>query len=445
MIYLLLLILLGAERKNWASTFLIYAPIIDAFHNFLPGKQIGYEVPKFLAFAFTYFAFYQGHKLKIKAYCGNPMFIAFISLYFLVLIVSLTQSTDFFMSLQWLMNYSIAIISVIFYYYLFSISDNVLVLANKFFKICIITASLWLLYISLCSIFQYGRYVNDYGVESVIFFGHSNFYQLFPWVYLLSVFPYLIANKFNLRYVIIWVGSLFIFFLVAKRTYVYITILIAIMSLAPQYLRLKKIMMGLVYLSIIFLSLYLGRDIINKYFFKARKASMEHSYYEEGRFMEYAAYKDEILNKQPVFNILFGKELFNSGDKFFQHSKYKIFQYGPRALHSDFSTLLYGAGLIGISIYFIILISIGLYFFKISIGLDLNDSYKMIKYMFWALLVAIIVNGLSDGILGFSNRFIPFMLLGTNMGVINNLRNSKRNAKITTFNAQKDSDSRRNV
>jgi hypothetical protein len=415
------------KNKKWSEIFLMYAPITDAFYHFLPGKDLFYDIPKFLAFVIVYFSFYYKNRVEISRKCRGSGFVKITFLFILSLFISLTQSTDVLYSFTWLTNYSLAISSIVIYFYFFSIQKSLVYTIEKFFKICFIAASLWLIYISACSFFEYGRFYEDYAVTSFIYFGHTNFFQLFPWVYLLMVFPYfLISQKNLLFYTAVWIASLLIIIIIAKRTYIYITLIGIALTLVPFYVTRRKLSSLFFFSIIMIITFYSSRGLINKYFFQARAVSLEHSYFEEGRFYELSSYKIEIIDREPITHILIGKELFNSQGKFFHYTSDIIQKDKRRILHSDFSTLLYGSGIIGMGLYLILLISAGIYFSRITRHLKIDSTkLQIIKNFFWSLLFVIFFNGFSDGILGFSNRFIPFMLLGSFLGIFNNIRKNQ--------------------
>jgi hypothetical protein len=423
MIYILsTLVFIIVVRKNWSETFLIYAPLIDTFHNFLPGKDIGNDIPRFVAFTMVYASFYLKNRLVLKRQIKGATFVRLVLLFILLLFISLTQSTDLTVSGKWLLNYVFALLAIIIYFFLFAINNNPDFTFNKFMKICFSSAALWLTYILFCTYFKLGKNTDDYAVTSFIHLGYVNFYQIFPWVYLLFVFPYFFIFKSNkLYYLSVWIGSALVFLFIAKRTYVYLTLASAVLTMIPYSLRKRKLSYVFFFSLIILFTSYVAGDLIQRYFLQARAASLEISFFEEGRWMELTSYKIEMIDREPTTNILIGKELFNSQGKFFKYTSDIIHMDKMRILHSDFSTLLYGSGIIGITLYILMLIFIGNYVRIITRNFQILDSKLILyKYTVYGLITLLLFNGLSDGILGFSNRFIPFMLIGTFTGILTN-------------------------
>lgn len=419
MVYLISIILLyRLYPQKYTVHFLIFLPVIDTLHNILPGKQIGHEYLKILSFWFIYYIFFKTYKQYFPQQKKNNILFTIHSVVILLLLLSLTSTTDFFYSLPFLLNFINVLIAFKVYYWLFYVHYSEI--SKPFFKNCFYALLLWVINIVICSIFHYGRFSDSYTGSASIYFGHTNFFSLFPMVYLLMLTPYYFFNlKKRVLSILLFIISFIIFLLVAKRTYIYITAISLSISLGYYYLKKRSLLLIMAtFLLLIGTYSLIGEKYYNR-FASARERSMQNSYFEEGRFLEISTYGYEVLQKKKLWNTLFGKEVFNSQGKFFHQSNYFWLRNDKeRIFHSDFAMLLYGTGLVGISAYIIFLFGIFFhYLFKLKKAKNPENAKKLFNGIFIGIFIAFLFNLLSDGILGFSNRLIPFMLLGALSGL----------------------------
>lgn len=285
-------------------------------------------------------------------------------------------------------------------------------------KSLLVSWALYVSYIVLTSVMQIGDMATYAGQSSIIYIGSLSFYELFP----LSYFTFLLLVYFELsedkstrkeyiRAVFLGVVTFIIFLLILKRTYIYLPVL----GLALYIFmggRLKKL--GTVMLLAIMVFGLLAITGLADFFlfsFMIRFDSIFRNPFEEGRFLEYVTYYEEIIKRTSLQTILFGTEIFNSFGKFFHVVYVNISDRYSRVLHSDYTNILFGAGMIGLFLYFCFLASMTYASIKIK-------ERKGLRLVLIALMVTLIFNGFSDGILDYTNRYYPFLMIGALYGFL---------------------------
>jgi hypothetical protein len=101
--------------------------------------------------------------------------------------------------------------------------------------------------------------------------------------------------------------------------------------------------------------------------------------------------------------LVFGREFLNSRDTIGK---------GLRGLHVDYIILLHGTGLVGLLLYFNILLQIIRRYLRLKNFYRSNTFFKVSKISFWALLFCLLTVSFSGGIVGITARSYAFMYLG---------------------------------
>jgi hypothetical protein len=153
-------------------------------------------------------------------------------------------------------------------------------------------------------------------------------------------------------------------------------------------------------------------NIVQNSFLKRFQTQTSTTYIEEGRGIELKLYPDYV--KKKGFNtFFFGEEIFHSAGKysFIETTLHDE----SRILHSDYANLLYGSGIIGISFYLLLFLIIIFNVIYLSKGKHEMGKYKL---LFFSIVIPLLINGFSDGILAMSNRAISFYLIGSILGIM---------------------------
>lgn len=286
---------------------------------------------------------------------------------------------------------------------------------KELIKSTIIACALYMLNIFFCSIFHLG--INaSYTKMSFVFLGGMDYFHLFPLIYSIVFFQFsnIKEKNYKISQTILTITVILTMLLIGKRTYIYL------ISFGVLYNLIKDKRKAIIYtilIGLILLIFPIVINLVNIQFFEAR-TPFKRNPFEEGRFLEYGAYYKEIIHGEDPYVILFGKELFNSRGQFFKHSNFIIDD--DRVLHSDYTNILFGTGLVGATVYLILLLSL-IVNMKKQKG---NNNLELNKYKtgYYSILISLIVNGFSDGILGFSNRFFPFFLMGAVFGLLKSIQ-----------------------
>jgi O-antigen ligase len=154
--------------------------------------------------------------------------------------------------------------------------------------------------------------------------------------------------------------------------------------------------------------------------YKVREDRMQIDSYEtEGRYMENTLVINDIIFSGNINWLLFGHEVLNSP------GNYGNGVWGDRQLHNDYAQVLNGSGIIGLSLYIFMNISILTYYLKLKkrivfLGLYSNKE-KVLNIVFWSFFIAYFALGLSGSISSIIYNVIRFIFLGAIIGVFKNI------------------------
>jgi hypothetical protein len=141
----------------------------------------------------------------------------------------------------------------------------------------------------------------------------------------------------------------------------------------------------------------------------------ERDLYTEGRTEETAVVWETLIDK-PVYEILFGKEIYNSDAIDFGGNLYH-----GRQLHVDYNSLLVGTGLVGLSIYILILLSICRETFKYGSSILQNTYFMTLRPIILAFVLASLIISYGGGIETVGFRSIFFLICGGSLGILRQL------------------------
>ena len=235
---------------------------------------------------------------------------------------------------------------------------------------------------------------------------------------ILLTYPVLLRNlkKFNfyIRWFIVLVGILSFSFLILamKRAGIIGLIGGGLVFLLLTQSRTRIIRYIIAAAIVVLISLPIYKEILIKRY-EARVKIMEKSD-KEARYLEIFYVIDEFKSGD-IWQKLFGREAFNTGEFFGM----KYFNRG-RMIHGDFSALVYGTGLIGITMYFsifFVLFRKGFLKFK-KIG---NNKLprELLAVFFGLLFATFLISATGSGTVG--ERCIVYTYFGAVLGYLNNL------------------------
>jgi len=164
--------------------------------------------------------------------------------------------------------------------------------------------------------------------------------------------------------------------------------------------------------AILLLASPLYKDSLQKRY--EERVKQTKNYEQEGRYKEFFYVLHEF-EEGNIWQKLFGKEIFNTGQAF----GVKYFNRG-RMIHGDISSMFYGSGLLGITMYFCIYILI--FIRGVSYLKNVRNNVVMQELMasFFSMLFAIMaVSATGSGTVG--EKCLVFLYLGAISGIIGHM------------------------
>lgn len=139
------------------------------------------------------------------------------------------------------------------------------------------------------------------------------------------------------------------------------------------------------------------------------------AYESEARYLENEYVINDILRSGKTDWSLFGHDVLNSP------GNYGNGAFGDRQLHNDYAQVLNGSGVIGFALYFMMNISIFLWYWKLQRKLRWRKRFgkreKMLNAVFIAFFVAYFALGTAGSIDSIVYNVFRFMVLGSVIGV----------------------------
>lgn len=355
-------------------------------------------------------------ELKRNGYKGQKsIFLAIFGFTFLVVIQVFAISSDLVISFKRSLGLIVSLILFIaIYSKYFSRGEIRIALKNIFYSIVIFSVNFVIL-----SGLKIGPSLNEFSYmtgysEKFLRTGNMYFFSLHGMFIISTLFP-LFNGMFRKNTILFFINFLsffsiiFLAFYTYKRTFLLIPLLgVFLYYFLLVYRSKHKFRDAIIVFAGFFILFYSSRELMNRYIQKRSDANTVQSIEGAGRIMEFALYPKVVESRNnSVFFVLFGTEYLNSAGKF-KPLNYLDFE-GKRFLHNDFAHLLYGVGIIGLILYLYILYFI----FRKSLNYLKIEDPLVKKYAVSSLIlvIAIFVSGLSDGILYFLNRGIPFFAI----------------------------------
>lgn len=331
------------------------------------------------------------------------------------------------------LNYAI-LISLFYYFILGFFSDNFLYSQTVFLKYfmasmmfpvgyyyirraeqlrSMLNILMWVLgihvfFLIISNIFSLGT--SDYLQGSAYFgAGRVNITKIMMILVLISPLAIRFARNKSIRKVYITIVVVAIIFILigVKRSALLGLVIgyIVYFILAPQKTRATKGLFVIVVIVLITSPLYY--DVLARRF-EARQEQgrfdVSQAEEEEGRMLELAMTWDAFKSGDLRYK-LFGAEFFNSMAYFKTR----------RMLHTDYATMLAGAGIIGLSFFLIIYYLIfrkSYFFFK---TFEANANIREIMAVSITLIIAVMITGISGTVTGVGFRSVAFMFWGASL------------------------------
>lgn len=392
----------------------IFLPILNTIasvtQNYFDGFGTGH-IRILIILLFIVFAF---HKFYQNTLINFIIIINLVYLFILALF-----ATDLSYTFSILVKYGIStLLFTIGYYYIKNLEEYKRLLKAYVFILFIITFS-----ILIANIFHLGS--SDYTSETSFYYGVARVdITMSMAVLILAVSPIflLITNKKRQIYIVVILLISFIIVLLGmKRTAIASLILGYIIYMFISHISIKQIgkYIGISFILLLFSPLFFN-TLYTRYLSRqeAGRFDIDQAQGEEARFMEVNNVINDFINGD-IGHKLFGSELFN----------YKEFANVERMLHTDYTTMLHGSGLIGIFIFIFIYLLI---FKKVNFYRKFFKKNKLMISVVatsFSLLVVALILGIGSTVHGIGVRAYIFLFLGASLGVLNSHYNYIKKGK----------------
>jgi hypothetical protein len=310
-----------------------------------------------------------------------------------------------------------------------------------YLKSCYSALLFYILPILVFSVLQVGRKAT-YGYTKLVYIGGLEMLNLYPIIYLvifiiaLSIYSIISKDVLffqrknpNIFWISISVLFLSIIFLIAKRDYILLPILgIFIFSSIYNRFSLGKNFVLLSFgITIFIFFMSFGYTDILKNQFIANRGGVDLEIYKEGRYLEYEDYIFRLQRYDETLFVLIGEEIFNSRGKFFQNSR--ILFDRDRVLHSDITHFLYGIGIIGLSVFFILLFK--LYrLARVAYRTNLKSDRKLFLWStFVSIFIVMFAHNFTGGLFYLSGKVIQWQMMGILIGLLISNTDAEANSK----------------
>ena len=298
---------------------------------------------------------------------------------------------------------------------------------NRLFKSMIILGILFIANLIISNLFNLGG--SSYSADETDYLQTGSIYSegLNSMGYYLILLPAIIQlypfkRQYEKRIVLLMCFAIFIsLLLVLKRGSLLIVFSgYIILLLFSQFKQRKRLIKTLLFSA---LALVLSFPLYEKMLYERINVRQDR--------LQLDSYESELRHTE---NELVIKDIFYSGNKvwlFFGHEvlnsagNYGGGVYRERQLHNDYAQLLNGSGIIGLSLYFLMNISILTYYLKLRKKILCAGLYgkkeRLLNMVFWAFFLVYFILGFSGSIDSLIYNPIRFIFLGAIIGIFKNI------------------------
>jgi len=342
-------------------------------------------------------------------YSKSIVFIIVFHLYTALLVLS---SSNIFYSFKQYIAVLLAFICYIISLHIFSSFDQL-----KKFKSIIIVLPILMIINSIMSnyfnlgITQYNAGFYSGSIETNKIYSAS--LSIVLWMVLL---PHFTSKKKKIISTVIILILSVIILLTMRRT----GIIIVLLGVAIYFILHNKksypLFLAVISSIFLFISYPIYRDTLSSTIeARAHKVTMERGIEAEIRYKEILSVSNKIFSfSDPIYS-LFGTELYNSRGTYNSHIH--TFQL-KRLLHSDYSTILHGSGLLGFLLYVMIFVSMYRDCSKLWRNGKKTIIVQELKTVFLIFFILVIVISIPGRMTSISFRTIIFSLLGATTGIL---------------------------
>lgn len=399
----LLYLNMGDKVMLYLPIFLLLAEIVFPL-VYGPSNEMSSNHIKLIFFTFLFSIFVFIRILYRAKYLAN----VFVFTPIVFFVIALLNSSELWEGLKQVIRISVPLFAFPAYYVYFKKTGNI----QQYLKNIMLFMFLFVLLILLSSLLKVGTHWS-YGerrIGGIYFFGVT-LWELYSLSYA-AMFLYFLKDVYRLNRIAVLVmffAVLVILLLIYKRGLLIPMGLALLLYYMYNIKKLNafKVIAGIV-VAYIFLTPFITQILAS---INQREATLHlSSYAEEGRTQELSVYFYYYLNNINLYEILVGQDFFNSGGKFLIMQETIVDEY--RILHSDLANLLYTTGFIGTIFFYAYLVGLFRMFLRIKKSIS-----PLIRYLFYAFFISLILKQFVEGIDMSLNYFIPFSMLGALLGV----------------------------
>jgi hypothetical protein len=408
--------------KKYKERSIIYIPIIFILNKISrslisvnPGAISSIVLLEYtMLFFFIYISIVNLIKSKYSMnYLSKIIFIFIIYL----TIIGLVNSTDKWLTFKATLAITTSFFVLVASYNYIPTGIDLLKIQRQLFIVLL----LFMLNITILSIFKIGESLAGNNIKTYVapflHWGQFNIFEAQGISIITSLFfiTKSIFTQYKKRSILLFAISiviLIIFLLSAKRTNVILIIFgFSFSSFLYYSFKSNKIGKLINSLLIIGFTYVLISPFFSEFVEKREAANDIEIITTKGRTQELSLYPEVIKSQtNHIAFMLIGKELFNSAGKFsVLNSEIGITE--DRALHNDYSQLLYGTGLIGLFLYLLIILKLLRLSYKYRARVQ-TSPYNSIAIGTIVITLELVLGGYDGGILNSADRIIPFFTLG---------------------------------
>jgi hypothetical protein len=297
---------------------------------------------------------------------------------------------------------------------------------NKLFKSLMILGALYLANLVVANLLNLGG--GQYAENEVLFIQTGSIYSegLNSMAYYLLLLPAIIKiypfkeKRSKLMFIISAVIILITLILILKRGALAVVITGYVVAFLTSSLRMKGRILKISFITFLILlfSYPVYKDMLLSRM-EVRKERLQTDTYEtEARYLENFVVIDEILLSGNIAWFFFGHDVLNSP------GNYADGAFGDRQLHNDYAQILHGSGVIGLSLFIFLNLSILSYYLRLRkklIQMNLfGANEKLLHSAFFAFFAAFFILSTSGSIGSLLYEVIRYVFLGAVIGLFRN-------------------------
>lgn len=293
---------------------------------------------------------------------------------------------------------------------------------NKMFRIMFIMSVLFLINIAVSNVFNLGGGSYEENEELYIQTGSIYSEGLNSIAYFLLLVPamlrlYPFKNKlYRVLFIAISIICLILLILILKRGALSVVISGYMVIFLVSGIRLKGKFIQFAFISLLamIITYPMYQNILESRLNVRQERLSTDAIETEGRYLENEVVINDIIFSGNIYWLFFGHDVLNSSGNYGDGS------FGLRQLHNDYAQILNGSGIVGLSLYLLLNISILMFYIKqkrklIRMNLYTNEDH-ILNTLFYAYFLSFFILGASGTMSSMLYPVIRYSFLGAIIG-----------------------------